>query len=125
MAQYEAGQLQASDEKKQTLAATEKQLLQSRFYQHLLKKVADGKPMAETDWDEQENHVALLSPNFRSKIFSLHKCSPQEYRVSLLLKTHFAPTEIATLICRSQSAVASTRSRLYQKVFGKKGRPKD
>ncbi len=125
LAQYEAGQLQASDEMKQTLAATEKQFLQSRFYQRLLKKVADGDPMAETDWDELENHVALLSPNFRSKIFSLHKCSPQEYRVSLLLKAHFAPTEIATLICRSQSAVASTRSRLYQKVFGKKGSPKD
>ncbi len=125
LAQYETGRLQASDELKQALDSAEKQFRQSQCYHRLLHKVETGEPMADADWDELENHVALLSPNFRSKVYSLHKCSPQEYHVSLLLKAHFAPTEIATLICRSQSAVASVRSRLYQKVFGKKGSPKD
>lgn len=125
LAQYEAGRLQASDELKQALDSAERQFRQSQFYQRLLRKVETGEPMADAEWDELENHVALLSPNFRSKVYSLHKCSPQEYHVSLLLKAHFAPTEIATLICRSQSAVASVRSRLYQKVFDKKGSPKD
>ena len=35
------------------------------------------------------------------------------------------PTEIAKLTLHSKESVASTRRRLYEKVFGSKGSPKD
>ena len=38
---------------------------------------------------------------------------------------HIQPKDIATLTAHSKESVASTRSRLYQKVFGKKGSTKD
>jgi hypothetical protein len=45
--------------------------------------------------------------------------------VSLLIKARIQPKDIATLTAHSKESVASTRSRLYQKVFGRKGSSKD
>ena len=49
----------------------------------------------------------------------------QDYHVSLLIKVRMQPKDIATLTAHSKESVASTRSRLYQKVFGEKGSSKD
>jgi hypothetical protein len=49
----------------------------------------------------------------------------QDYHVSLLIKVRFLPKDIALLTAHSKESVASTRSRLYQKVFGRKGSSKD
>ena len=45
--------------------------------------------------------------------------------VYLRIKVRMQPKDIATLTAHSKESVASTRSRLYHKVFGKKGSTKD
>jgi len=45
--------------------------------------------------------------------------------VSLLIKVRIQPKDIALLTAHSKESVASTRSRLYSKVFGMKGSSKD
>ena len=59
------------------------------------------------------------------KLYSLYNMSDQDFRVSLLIKVRLQPKDIATLTAHSKESIASTRSRLYQKVFGKKGSTKD
>ena len=41
------------------------------------------------------------------------------------MKVRIQPRDIALLTAHSKESVASTRSRLYSKVFGKKGSSKD
>ena len=43
----------------------------------------------------------------------------------LLIKVRVQPKDIASLTAHSKESVASTRSRLYQKIFGKKGSTRD
>ena len=62
---------------------------------------------------------------FTDKLYSLYRMSEQDMHVSLLIKVRIQPKDIATLTAHSKESVASTRSRLYQKVFGKKGSTKD
>jgi DNA-binding CsgD family transcriptional regulator len=51
--------------------------------------------------------------------------SEQELHVSLLIKIHLQPRDIASLTAHSKESVATTRSRLYSKVFGRKGSSKE
>ena len=81
--------------------------------------------MSQTDWAELTEAVDAVYPGFSDKLYSLYNMSDQDYRVSLLTKVRIQPKDIATLTAHSKESVASTRSRLYRKVFGKKGSTKD
>ena len=43
----------------------------------------------------------------------------------LLIKINISPIDIAKLTMHSKEAITSNRRILYEKVFGKKGTPKD
>ena len=62
---------------------------------------------------------------FTERLFNLYRMTEQDYHVCLLIKMHIQPKDIATLTAHSKESVASTRSRLYQKIFGKKGTTKE
>jgi hypothetical protein len=81
--------------------------------------------MSEADWTELAETVDGVYSGFSEKLYSLFRMSEQDYRVSLLIKIRLQPKDIATLTAHSKESVASTRSRLYQKVFGKKGSTRD
>ena len=97
----------------------------SPVYLRIKQYLNDGRSMTEGDWTELADAVNSVYTNFTEKLFSLYRMSEQDYRVSLLIKVCIAPKDIATLTAHSKECVASTRSRLYQKVFGKKGSTKD
>mgnify|MGYP003468313043 FL=1 len=80
--------------------------------------------MRDSDWHELAEVVDPVYSGFSEKLYSLYNMSDQDYNVSLLIKVRIAPKDIATLTAHSKESVASTRSRLYQKVFGKKGSTK-
>ena len=125
LAQFKVERQWDTDEDKKQREANEIRFLQSDFYQQLHHKAEMDKAMKQSDWDELEAHVAKLAPDFQQKLTALHQLSLQELRVCLLLKIHLSPAEIATLTCKTQSAITLTRSRLYKKVFNKKGSAKD
>jgi phosphoglycolate phosphatase-like HAD superfamily hydrolase len=75
----------------------------------------------EDDWQQLVQLIDGIYTGFTEKLYGLYKLSQQDYYVSLLIKARMQPKEIATLTAHSKESVASTRSRLYQKVFGKKG----
>jgi hypothetical protein len=69
--------------------------------------------------------VDSIYTGFTEKLYSLYRMTEQDYHVSLLIKVRIQPKDIALLTSHSKESVASTRSRLYQKVFGQKGSSKD
>lgn len=100
-------------------------LFSSPVYLRIKKNLTEGRSLAESDWGELAESVNNVYNGFSEKLYSLYNMSDQDYRVSLLIKIRIQPKDIATLTAHSKESVASTRSRLYQKVFGKKGSTKD
>jgi len=91
-----------------------------------MKKLTDmGRSMKDEDWRELEQVVNSVYSSFTERLFSLYRMTPQDYHVSLLTKVRMQPRDIAVLTAHSKESVASTRSRLYTKVFGEKGSSKD
>ena len=97
----------------------------SDIYQTVMMLTSRGRSMSDADFAQLEEVVNSVYTNFTERLFSLYNMSNQEYRVSLLTKVRIQPKDIATLTAHSKESVASTRSRLYQKVFGKKGSSRD
>jgi hypothetical protein len=89
------------------------------------KYIDEGRSMTGDEWVELGEAVNTAYTGFTEKLYSLCRMSDQDYRVSLLIKVRVQPKDIATLTAHSKESVASTRSRLYKKVFGKKGTTKD
>lgn len=125
LAQFKAERQWTTEERRREREQNETRFLQTGYYRQLRKKIEAREIMTQHDWDELEAHVVLLAPDFLHKLNSLRPFSEQEQRVCLLLKAHIQPADIATLTCKSQSAITLTRSRLYKKVFGRSGSAKD
>ncbi len=101
------------------------EIFTASVYLRIKKYLAEGKSMADADWTELADTVNKIYCGFNEKIYSLCRLSEQDFHVSLLIKIRLQPKDIATLTAHSKESIASTRSRLYQKVFGKKGSTRD
>lgn len=97
----------------------------SDVYQRIKQCLAEGRSLPEAEWSELAEVVNASYTGFTDKLYSLYRMSEQDYHVSLLIKIRLQPKDIATLTAHSKESIASTRSRLYQKVFGKKGSTRD
>jgi regulator of replication initiation timing len=110
------------DEKRQR---ADTDIFQSDTYLKIKRLLLEGKSMGEEDWPQLSMLVDGLYTGFTEKLYSLYRLSEQDYRVCLLIKVRISPKDIALLTSHSKESVATTRSRLYQKIFGKKGSTKD
>ena len=98
---------------------------QSDFYLALRQKITRGERLSQEDWDGIEEHFKQVYPRFTTTLLTLRNMSALELQVCQLLKLGCAPTEIAEVLCKDKSSISTIRSRLYSKVFGKKGSSKD
>ncbi len=106
-------------------AQAETVIFGSDIYLRMKGLLAKGQPMNDGDWMALEQVVNTVYTGFTERLYSLYRMTDQDYHVSLLIKVHLQPRDIAILTIHSKESVATTRSRLYQKVFGKKGSSKD
>ncbi|MBP5277560.1 MAG: hypothetical protein J6Z18_03620 [Prevotella sp.] len=100
-------------------------IMGSDIYRKIKELLAKGRSMSDDDWKAVTQMVNEVYTGFTERLFSLYRMTEQDYHVCLLIKIHIQPKDIATLTAHSKESVASTRSRLYQKIFGKKGTTKD
>ena len=84
-----------------------------------------GKSLSYEDWGELTKLLNSIYTGFTEKLYSLFPMSEQELHVSLLIKMRLQPKDIAMLTAHSKESIATTRSRLYSKVFGRKGSSKE
>lgn len=114
-----------TDDVNEKILQAENDFFGSDFYTTLHKRVVKGDTLRKSDWEDISAQLKEAFPKFESRLSSLCKMSDVEMQVCMLLKMRFTPSEIATVIIKDVSSISSIRSRLYQKVFGKKGGAKD
>ena len=96
-------------------------IFKSDIYLKLKRLMTEGRSLNEVDWQQLMETVDGVYTGFTEKLYSLYKMSEQDYHVCLLIKVRVSPKDIAILTSHSKESVATTRSRLYQKIFGRKG----
>ena len=94
---------------------------------HRLKIYPEEKNiLSENEWSILCEKIRVLFPSFVDTLQNLpFKISNYEFRVSILIKTKFAPREIARLTNHSESSVSLTRARLYKKLTNDTGKASD
>ena len=100
-------------------------IFSSDVYRHIQDCLNGGRSLNHQDWSALSELVNSVYTGFTEKLYSLYRMTEQDYHVSLLIKVRIQPKDIALLTAHSKESVASTRSLLYQKVFGQKGSSKD
>ncbi|MDO4161226.1 MAG: tetratricopeptide repeat protein [Prevotellaceae bacterium] len=92
-----------------------------RFYQ-----LANKEMMSPSlkEWQEMKDFISVEMPELKALA---HKCSlkDSEYEICILVLLGFSPSEMSILTERSKSDISNIRHRLYHKVTGEKGSPKD
>ena len=100
-------------------------IFSSEVYGRLQECLNSGKSLNYQDWGELTGLLNSIYTGFTEKLYSLFPMSEHELHVSLLIKMRQQPKDIAMLTAHSKESIATTRSRLYSKVFGRKGSSKD
>ena len=100
-------------------------IFSSDVYHRLQECLNGGHGLNHHDWAALAGLVDSIYTGFTEKLYNLYRMTEQDYHVSLLIKVRIQPKDIALLTAHSKESVASTRSRLYYKVFGRKGSSKD
>lgn len=103
-------------------------LLESEIYKYIQKQLTtktNKKLLSNNDWKELEKVINNTYEGFSKNLRNYYDLNEHEYSVCLLIKINIPPIDIAKLTNHSKEAITSTRRRLYEKVFGKKGSPKD
>ena len=103
----------------------EADIFTSDVYLRIQQLLSEGRSMSDEQWQQLAMLVESIYSGFTDKLYSLYKLSANDYHVCLLIKIRMQPKDIALLTAHSKENVATTRSRLYQKIFGKKGSTKE
>jgi tetratricopeptide (TPR) repeat protein len=79
--------------------------------------------MTDEDWHILEDTFMKVQPSFLNRLREFHRFSSHELHICLLLRLRLQPAAIGQLTAHSKQSISSTRSRLFEKVFGQKGTP--
>lgn len=128
--QLQLQQIQEVQEKRpqavrQAIESVEENYFASDEYQTLQRRIATGQRLKDEDWLNVENQIKKVYPGYSSQLRGLHTMSELEYQVCLLIKLRIAPSDIAAVLARDVSTISTVRSRLYKKVFDRKGGAKE
>lgn len=96
----------------------------SNIYRRLNSMTKSEHP-TDDEWKDLEYLLNSECDNFCNKLKSIYKLSVIQYRISLLIKIGIDPARMAFMLNTSKQNISTIRMRLYQVVFGKKGRAKD
>lgn len=114
--------------KPRRLVAEERNTLNhTPIVQHIHGLLADASQpiMSNEDWKLLEMLFAHELPHFLPRLLEFCRLSQQERRVSMLLRLGITPMDIGQLTAHSKQSITNTRSRLFEKAFGRKGTPAD
>ena len=92
---------------------------------HINRLLSDSRQpsMTDEDWHILEDTFVKIQPSFLSRLQTFHKFSSHEMHICMLLRLGLQPAALAQLSAHSKQSISSTRSRLFEKVFGQKGTP--
>ncbi len=97
----------------------------SDYYLALRQQLCKGPALKQEEWDKLETQMKKDCPAFFRKLAEMGQLSEIELRVCMLIKLGIPPSAIAIHTYREHSSISTIRSRLYYKLFGKKGSPRE
>ncbi len=97
----------------------------SKEIQQVRSLIDNNQPIAPDFWIDIESLILTYYPQFKDTLLEICSLNEKEYKLCILLKAEFTPTEISKILCSSKENVSSMRRRLYTKFFKKAGKPKD
>lgn len=100
-------------------------LLKSKAFETIQTHLKNVKNIDTATWKDIDDTVNDIVPNFKIQLYSSYRLSKQEYKICLLIRFSLTVKEMATLLCKSDSAISLARKRLYKKLTGKDGTAKD
>lgn len=100
-------------------------LVDAPIRRHIERLLSDHtqQSLTDADWHELEESIEQADTGFTRRLQEFCRLTPQERHVCWLLKLGVTPAGIAQLTAHSKQSVSNTRSRLYEKAFGRKGSP--
>ena len=101
-----------------------KEVMDTGIVRKFLNCQMTGFTPSENDWSKLELAIAYFLPNFYKKIAEYkdkYSLTPLQFRLCLLTKINFTPSDIANLFGVSISQISNLRSYVNQKLFNKKG----
>lgn len=96
-----------------------------RVYEILRSKIKNNKMISENAWSEIKELTDRAYPTFRQKLIGKFGLDDEEYKISILVKFGLLNIEIATIMCKSPSAITQKRASMYKKIFKENGNSKD
>ena len=98
-------------------------ILGTSIYQRLLYMLKHpSESLTNEEWDALATMVDEQLPTFRPTLYDIFpNIKWSDYQICLLVRLHFRPSEIATLIRRSQPYVTVNRRRMLTKFFREHG----
>lgn len=106
----------------------ENTLQNSDIYKRLKQRLLDptGKIFITADeWESIEGVLKDTYPHFLEKLSEIYNFKHSEQCICMLIKANFSPSEIAKFTNRLKETITSTRRRLFERIFQKKGKPGD
>ena len=89
-----------------------------RMHQHACKLAVPS----DAEWKDLQGVVEKSLPDFYAKLSANEaQFTDQEWKVCLLVKLNFIPSELTVLLNLSKQRVTNIRTRLNQKLFGESG----
>lgn len=89
-----------------------------RMHQHAYKLVVPS----DAEWNDLQGVVEKSLPDFYAKLSANEaQFTDQEWKVCLLVKLNFIPSELTVLLNLSKQRVTNIRTHLNQKLFGESG----
>ena len=77
--------------------------------------------LRDEEWLQLSASLDNVYDDLTKRILNLANLNPTELRVVYLLKIGVQPADMATILCKSKSAISMIRTRMYEKIFGKSG----
>ena len=83
------------------------------------------KSITKEDWVSLEAMVDEYLPDFRKKVDPSRNMKDADYRICMLIRLHFSPSEIAVFLDITLQNLYSRRKQLLSNVFHVIGKPQE
>lgn len=102
-----------------------KELKSTEIYSLVEEKRKKNDRLTNEEWKVLEKSFREHLPSFENTLRNLYTIKENEWRICMLLKLGYSPSDLCVLTDKSSSNVSLLRSRLYKKLLGREGNPSD
>lgn len=105
--------------RQQIMDEEERTLRQSTAYKRFVGFLQrpTGMSLTDKDWEELIRVLEHVIPNFQSIRLETEQMSQDEYRLCILIRYGFKPSEIASVMGKTNTFITKTRQTLLDKIF--------